>query len=185
MTAAMTLQTLLLRGSLRLAVLTGTVIAAAPAVSHAAVPSVGKIAMVDMQRVLNETSAGKKARKNLEASSKAKQTKLDKKRAKLEADAAKLQSMSGQQLAAAQEKLQKESMELQSMLYTLEQELSEQHNKLLEKMYTNSQSIVAEIAKKRGIDLVLVRDQMTVIYTKDSFDITAEVVKIYDTKHKS
>ena len=70
------------------------------------------------------------------------------------------------------------------MLYTLEQELGQQHNKLLEKMYQNSQAIVADIAKKRGIDLVLVRDQMTVIYTKDSLDITTEVVKVYDTKHK-
>jgi outer membrane protein len=149
----------------------------------AEVPNVGRVAMVDMQRVLNETKAGKKARKELEVSSQAKQAKLDKKRQKLEADAAKLQSLSGQQLAQAQEKLQQESMELQSMLYTLEQELAQQHNKLLERMYTNSQGIVAELAKKQGIDLVLVRDQMTVIYTKDSLDITGEVVKIYDQKH--
>ena len=57
---------------LSVALLAGAGVATVPAVSHAAVPAVGKLAMVDMQRVLNETSAGKKARKNLEASSKAK-----------------------------------------------------------------------------------------------------------------
>lgn len=165
-------------------ILTGGIVLAAPSTASAAVPGVGRVAMVDMQRVLNETKAGKKARKELESSSKAKQAKLDKKRQKLEADAAKLSSLGGQQLQAAQEKLQKESMELQSMLYALEQELGQQHNALLEKMYRNAQSIVAGMAKKEGIDLVLVRDQMTVIYTKDSLDITSAVVKIYDQKYK-
>lgn len=162
----------------------GGLVAAVPTQAHAEVPSVKKIAMVDMQRVLNETVAGKRARKDLESSSKAKQAKLDKKRKKLEADAAKLQEMAGQALATAQEKLQRDSMELQSMLYALEQELGEQHNQLLMKMYTNAQSIVSGIAKEDGIDLVLVRDQMTVIFTKDSFDITSEVIKRYNAKHK-
>lgn len=151
--------------------------------AQAAVPSVGRVAMVDMQRVLNETKAGRKARKRLEQSSAAKQKKFDKRRAEIEAGAAKLRSLKGQQLAAAQEKLQQESMELQSMLMALEQELSQQHNKLLEQMYRNAQSIVAKLAKDKGLDLVLVRDQMTVIYAKDSLDITDEVVKIYDKKH--
>ena len=163
----------------------GGIVAVAPVQSaQAEVPAVKKIAMVDMQRVLNETVAGKRARKELENSSKSKQGKLDKKRKKLEADAAKLEGMSGQALMEAQEKLQRESMELQSMLFALEQELGEQHNKLLEKMYRNAQAIVTEMAKADGVDLVLVRDQMTVIYTQDAFDITAKVIKKYNAKHK-
>ena len=52
--------------------------------AQAAVPDIGKVAVVDMQRILNETAAGKKARKDLESSSLAKQKKLDKRRQKLE-----------------------------------------------------------------------------------------------------
>ena len=152
--------------------------------ARAEVPTIKKITVVDIQRVLNDTKAGQKARKELESSSKVKQEKLDKKRAKLEADAGKLKSLSGEGLARAQEQLQKESIELQSMLMTLEQELGDQHNKLLEKMYKNAQEIVSKIAKERGIDLVLVRDAMTVIYTKDGLDITSEIVKLYDAKYK-
>lgn len=155
-----------------------------PATAAAAeVPAVRKIALVDMQRVLNETKAGQRARNELESASKAKQEKLDKKRKKLEGDAGKLKSLSGQQLVAAQEKLQAESMELQSMLMALEQELGDQHNKMLEKMYKNAQEIVAKVAKDKTIDLVLVRDAMTVIYVKDGLDITGEIVKLYDAKH--
>lgn len=158
-------------------------VTAAPAVAKAEIPSVRKVAMVDMQRVLNDTKAGKRARKELEASSKTKQEKLEKKQAKLEAEAQKLGALQGQQLAAAQERLQREYMEVQNMAAALEQELATEHNKLLAKMYENSQAIVAEIAKKEGIDLVLVRDQMTVIYAQDGFDITEEVVKRYDKAH--
>jgi outer membrane protein len=170
--------------SLLAALVLATPVVLAPVhAAQAEVPKVRKLAMVDMQRVLNDTKAGKSARKKLESSSKSKQAKFDKKRAALEAKAAKLGSLSGQELAAAQESLQRESIELQNMLMALESELGEQHNKLLEKMYTNSQGIVEKIAKDKGIDLVLVRDPMTVIYAKDGLDITTEVVNQYDKKY--
>jgi Skp family chaperone for outer membrane proteins len=50
-------------------------------------------------------------------------------------------------------------------------------------MYRNSQAIVAKLAKSLDLDLVLVRDQMTVIYTQGSLDITDTVIKRYDKKH--
>ncbi len=170
--------------------LAGLMLVAAPASvslhatdANAEVPKVKKIAMVDMQRVLNETKAGKSARTKLEKSSKVKQGKFDKKRAALESEAAKLGTLSGAELAAAQEKLQRESIELQNTLMAYERDIGEEHNKLLEKMYKNSQAIVASMAKEKGLDLVLVRDPMTVLYAKDGFDVTGDVIKRYDTKH--
>ena len=160
------------------------VVAAPVQQAQAEVPTVKKIAMLDMQRVLNETVAGKRARAELEKSSKAKQTKLDKKRKQLEADAAKLQSLSGQQLQAAQEKLQRESVELEKLMYASSETLANEHDKLLEKMYKNAKTIVTKMAKDQSLDLVLVRDQMTVIYAKDSYDITASVIKAYNAAHK-
>lgn len=164
-----------------MAVTLASTLVSAPAAAE--VPKVKKLAMVDLQRVLNETAAGKAARTKLESSSKSKQQKFDKKRKALEDEASKLGSLAGADLAAAQEKLQRESIELQNMLMALEQELAEQHDKLLEKMYSNAQEIVADMAKDKGLDLVLVRDPMTVIYAKDAFDITSEVIKAYDTKY--
>ena len=148
----------------------------------AAVPELGKIAVIDMQRILNETAAGKKARKDLEASSLAKQKKLDKRRKKLEDDQAKLNTLKGEALMAAQEKLQRDLYELQSMYMTLQQELAEQEAKLLEKIYTNSQGIAKELAKQNGVDLILIRDETTVLYTKDSLDLTGDLIKAYNKK---
>jgi outer membrane protein len=143
-----------------------------------------RVALVDLQRVLNETKAGKKARRDLESSSKKKQEKLDKKRRQLEAEASKLGQLSGDKLAQAQEKLQQDSMELQSMLYTLQTELAEQEQKLLEKIYANSQKLVSKMASERGFDVAIVRDPMTIIYTDDRLDITDDLIKRYNAKHK-
>lgn len=170
--------------SLGLALSLGAVVlTATPQAAIAAVPKVKKLAMVDMQRVLNETKAGKAARKKLEGKGKSKAQKFEKKRAKLEADFGKLQSLSGNDLAAAQEQLQKDQLELQNFYSTMQQGLMEDESKMTEKIYKNASAIVKEISGEDGLDLVLVRDPMTVIYTKAGLDITAEVVKRYDKKH--
>lgn len=155
---------------------------AVPSLAHAGVPEIGKIALVDMQQVLNKTNEGKKARKELETSSSKKQKKLDKKRQKLEADQAKLQKMPQEQAMAAAEKLQREAMELQSMYMTLQQELAEQEARMLEKIYSKTQTIVKGMAKSDGLDLVLIRDDTTVLYSKTGFDITDAVIKKYNAK---
>ena len=151
--------------------------------AEAAVPEVGKIAVVDMQRILNDTKAGKKARQDLESSSLAKQQKLDKRQKKLEADQAKLGSLQGEALMQAQEKLQRDYYELQSMYMTLQQELAEQEARTLEKMYTNCQSLAKDLAKDYGLDLILIRDESTVLFVGSGVDLTDELIKRYDKKY--
>ena len=157
---------------------------ASPAVAEAAVPDLKKVAVVDLQRVLNETNAGKKARKDLESASTAKQKKLDKKRVKLEEEQAKLSKLSGDALMAAQEKLQRDYYELQSMYMTLQQELAEQEARTLETMYGNCQKLAKTLAKDFTLDLVLVRDQSTVLYVGKGIDLTDEVIKRYNKAYK-
>ena len=152
--------------------------------AQAAVPELGKIAVVDMQRIINETRAGKKARKDLETAGASKQKKFDKRRQKLEQEQAKLSSLKGEALAQAQEKLQRDYYELQSMWMTLQQELAEQEARTIEKMYTNCQTLAKSLAKDFGLDLVLIRDQSTVLYTASGIDLTDEVIKRYDKKYK-
>ncbi len=154
-------------------------------IAEAAVPDVGKIAVVDMQRILNETAAGKKARKDLETASAAKQKKLDKLQKKLESDQAAIAQIKDQQAQAqAAEKFQRDYYELQSMYMTLQQELAEQEARTLEKMYANCQSLAKQLAKDFSLDLVLIRDQSTVLYAAGGIDLTDEVIKRYDKKYK-
>jgi outer membrane protein len=168
------------------AALFGTSLAASSIepVANAAVPEIGRVAVVDMQRILNETAAGKQARQDLETASAAKQKKLDKRRQKLEEDQAKLAGLKGDALLEAQEKLQRDLYELQSMYMTLQQELAEQESRTLEKMYANCQELAKDLAKDFSLDLVLIRDQSTVLYVATGVDLTEEVIKRYDKKYK-
>jgi outer membrane protein len=168
------------------AALFGTSLAVSPIepTAAAAVPEIGRVAVVDMQRILNETASGKQARQDLETSSTAKQKKLDKRRVKLEEDQGKLASLKGDAQLEAQEKLQRDYYELQSMYMTLQQELAEQEAQTLEKMYKNCQELAKDLAKDFSLDLVLIRDQSTVLYVATGVDLTEEVIKRYDKKYK-
>ena len=160
-------------------------VAAVPTQAQAEVPKVRKIALVDLQRVLQETKQGKAARTELENSFKAKQKKLDAQRSKLEAEQKKIQSMSGAAQEQAFAQLQQKAQELQSMYMTLQQELAGQEAGLVEKIYVNCQKLVAGMANELGVDLVLVRSQDTVLFTHPGLDITEELIKRYDQAHAS
>lgn len=110
----------------------GAAAAISSPIVEAAIPDVGKIAVVDMQRILNETAAGQKARKDLETSSLSKQKKLDKLQKKLEDDQKAMTQIKDQQAyAQAAEKLQRDYYEFQTMYMTLQQELAEQEARTL------------------------------------------------------
>ncbi len=158
-------------------------LSAAPA--RATIPQIRGVAVVDMQKVLADTKQGQNARKKLEDSSKAKQVKLDEKRTKLEADAAKLRGMAPDKAAAAEEQLQKEYMEMQQVYMTMQQELQAQEARVLEDIYKNCQTVIDKIAAEYGVDLVLVRDESTVLYVEPGLDLTTELVKRYNAKYPS
>ncbi len=151
----------------------------------AAVPKLRGVAVVDMQKVLTDTKQGQAARKKLESSSKAKQEKLDGKRKKLEADQAKLGSLKGDKLAQAEEALQRDYMEMQQIYMTMQQELAQQEGRVLEDIYKNCQGIIDKIASENELDLVLIRDETTVLYAVPALDVTAELIKRYNQKFPS
>ncbi len=165
---------------LSLAVCTGV---AVPPVARAKIPSVEKIAIVDLQKVLQGTRQGKAARRKMERSAAAKQKKLDKMQKDLEGKVKAAAKLSGPERAKAEQRLQQSYVEMQQMAFSLQQDLSAQESKLLSEMYRKIQAIVAKIARKRGIDLVLVRDPGTVVFAKDAYDITRDIIEAYDAAH--
>ncbi len=183
MTTVPTVRRLLTASALALGVATASLAPVLTAPAQAAVPKVRGLAVVDMQKVLNDTKQGVSARKKLEDSSKAKQEKLDGKRKKLEADQAKLKNLSGDKLAQAEETLQKEYMEMQQIYMTMQQELAAQEGRVLEDIYKNCQSVIDKIAAEMEIDLVLIRDETTILFAEPGLDITDVLVKRYNVKY--
>lgn len=152
--------------------------------AEASMPKVERIALVDLQQVLTQTKQGKAARSQLEKSFKAKQKKLDSQRKQLESEQKKLQSLSGSAQEQAFAKLQQKAQELQAMYMTLQQELAGQEARLVEKIYVNCQKLVAGMASELKVDLVLVRSQETVLFADKGMDVTAQIIKRYNKKHR-
>jgi outer membrane protein len=144
------------------------------------------IALVDTQRILNDSIVGKAARNNLEGRIKKAQAKLaqmktdfDKDRAALEKQASIL---SGSALEAKKEVLSKKQVELQRVYQDTQEELAKANEQELSKVVKEIRSVVDELAKEQNFTFVFEKDRQTVLYASDRIDISAEVVKILDKK---
>ena len=90
--------------------------------------------------------------------------------------------LSEEKLREKAQEYQQMMLELQKEMQTYEQEMLEMRGKLLGEVQKKMTSIASDIAKEKKLDLVLERNEGGVVYYKESFDITAELVKRYKAK---
>ncbi len=158
----------------------------APATA-AAVPQVERVAIVDVQRCLLETKEGQAAKKDLEKSFNKGQSRLDKKAKDLEKDFRDLQAkaamLSREELAKRQESLMRSQAELEQLSMELQEEVANKEALLTEKIYKKVQAIVKQIALEENLQIVLVRSEMTIIYSNPKLDLTNRVIVRYDKAH--
>ena len=70
-------------------------------------------------------------------------------------------------------------LELQKEMQTYEKEMVEMQTKLMGEVQKKMTTISADIAKEKKLDLLLERNEGGVVYFKETFDITPELVKRY------
>lgn len=167
-----------------------TVIAPRPA--SAAAPSVdatavNRVAVVDVQRCLLETKAGKKAKADLEKSMVRSQARIEKKATDLQKRLGDLQAkasmLSEVELRKRQEDLMRGQAELEQLSMEMQETIAEKEALLTEKIYKNVSTIVAQIAIEEKLQAVLVRSEMTIIYVDPKLDLTNRVIVRYDKEH--
>lgn len=158
-----------------------------------------KLGVVDLQKVLTTTNAGKAARKKFEDLQKSKQGVLEKKEKDLQSQEKELMAQRQQiekeaqasggnpseelkaRFAAFQEKARKfeqQMMELEKKRRDTLEELGRKEAELLKPIEQTIKTKVDAIAKERGLDLVL--DKRFAIYASDATDLTAEVIRRCD-----
>jgi outer membrane protein len=144
-----------------------------------------KIGFIDMQRAIQETSTGKKAKKDLEKEFNSKKAELQKKEEEIKkmnedlekkrvalSDEARSRKM--QELSQEMAKFQREVTESQMNLQRREQSLTKP---IVDKL----QEAIDRIAKDQGFTMILEKGQQpTVIWAKKEVDLTDEVVKAYE-----
>ena len=144
--------------------------------------------LVDVQRCIMETKEGKRAKKELEDTFAKGQARIDRKAKDLQKRLADLQAkapmLSEAELQKRQEELMRSQAELEQLGQELQQEVMEKEGLLTEQIYGRVADIVAQISLEDGIQVVLVRSEMTVLWADPKLDLTNRVIVRYDKDHK-
>lgn len=142
--------------------------------AETAVPRVG---VVDLEKTLYETPAGKRASEAFEKTRLAKQADLDTRQKDLQKAAADLDKqasvLKADVLAKKKGELEKKFVELQQLYLKLERDLAGERTKLVSDILKTAEPLIAEVAKAENVDLVV--DRGAVVYAAAALDLTAKL----------
>jgi outer membrane protein len=153
-----------------------------PAYAHAA--EVSKIGVIDLQKVLNECESGKKAKTDLEALIKSKESVIDEKGKEIEKLKSEIQKQSSALSADAkkskEDELEKFMRDYQRTVQDSQAEVKKKEGELTESIIKEVHKIVDRIGKEEGYTMII--EKSLVLYTSQDLDITDRVIKEYNKK---
>jgi outer membrane protein len=143
-----------------------------------------KVAIVNVQKVLQQSPRVVQLSKKLEAEFKPRQAKIDdgQKALQDELDNFKKEAptMAQKDRDAMQKKIAGDRADLVKQVVAYQQDLQKEQTKIMQGVLTDLNNIVSNIAKAQSYSLVL--DSQAVIYSATGNDITADVAKQFDSK---
>ncbi len=142
-----------------------------------------KIGVVDLQRALNQSARGKKAKAELRAEFEKKTKEIQAKKAEVEALRKELQKkaslLSPKAKKAKEDEYREKLRELKFAIEDAKTELATKENELSSQILKDLVKLVRKKAKEEGYSLVLEANG-GVIYVAPSLDITNRVIKEFD-----
>jgi outer membrane protein len=145
-----------------------------------------KLGVVDMQKAIQTSEKGKKAKAQLEKEFNAKKSELQKEETKLKKDS---DEFSKQASVLSEEARNKKGMELQERIQKHQAAMMKAQNDIQQKeaeltspIVTALRDIIKDLAKKKNYTVVLEKNENTVLYSLDKDDLTSEVVTAYNKK---
>jgi outer membrane protein len=149
-----------------------------------------KTAYIDTNKLLDESIEKKDIEEKYKAKADVMDSRLKVAAEKFESEAASFkQNAMARGQAWAQQKgaeLQQREQELQYAQQGMLQQLQTESGKEMDSLITKYKKIFKEYGKDKGYDYVFgTGEAATVLYAKDSYDITKELIKIVNDKYKS
>ncbi len=148
-----------------------------------------KIGYVDLQRALNESEGGKKAKSDLEAIIKAKQKDIDKRAKeveKLKADIDKQSALLSEEARKKkQDELDRKLREYKRFLQDAQEEVKKKEFELTNAILKDLVRIVREIGKEEKYTIILEKAEGLILYADKAVDITDKVIERYNKEIKS
>jgi outer membrane protein len=145
----------------------------------------GKIAVVDFQRAVTETTEGKAAQTKLDTMYSSRKADIDKMKTDLDAKLADYQSrqliLSPDARKAAENDIMARQQKFESTYQQYQGEMQQTYLSLLQDLDEKMRTLTEKIAKEKAYDIVL--DRAAVVYVGgDSVDMTDELIKRYNAK---
>lgn len=165
-------------GLTALALVVGTALGASlgGSTADAAIGTV-KVAVIDLERTLSDTGAGKRASEKFEKARKAKQAQFDKQQRELQQLAAELNKqatvLKPEVLADRQDELEKKYVALQQSYVKLEKDLAEARSQAIQEVLKSAEPHIHSVAKAEGVHLIV--DASAVVWADKAIDLTDEV----------
>jgi outer membrane protein len=146
------------------------------------------IGKVDIQKVLLTVKDGQKVRDQLKKA-------FDDKKKVLDADQDKIkkmqedfkkQSMVMNEKAKTkkEEEMQEAMMQIQQKSMAYQKEMQEMENKFKLPILEKIRDVINDVSKKSNVDVTFEASTAPVVYSKVEKDLTDDVIKSYDEKHK-
>jgi outer membrane protein len=143
-----------------------------------------KIAVVNVQQILQQSARVTDLSKKLEDQFKPRQQKLSDQQKSLQDEVDKLKkdsaTMAQKERDGLQKKVESDRAALVKQVVSYQQDLNKEQNQIMQGLLGDLNGIVSGIAKKNSYNLVL--DAQAVVYAPDSTDITKQVSDQFNSK---
>ena len=148
-----------------------------------------KIGVINSQRLLNETNAGKKAKENLAGFSKNRQALMEleeKELRRMEEDFVKQSSvLSPAAKRDREEQFRRRMQEYQQKASELNREVQEKQKDVLEGFRDKVEMIVAKVAKRLGLQVIVDKSKGgPTIYHEEGLDISGVVIEEFNREYR-
>lgn len=155
----------------------------------AATPALAqKIGFVDLQKALNMSTAGQKAKEEISGKFKSYQDELTSRQEelkKLKEDLEKQSILLSEDARAQKERdFQRKLKDFQRFAKDVEEELQQKDAFHTRQILEELQEIISTIGKKEGYTVILERTESSVLYGDESVDLTDQVIKELNSRKK-
>ena len=147
-----------------------------------------KIGVINIQKVITTIGEGKNVMTTLEKSFKAKQKEIkteEESIKKLQQDYQKQSSLLSDKAKANKEnEIRQKIAKLQQKTMEAQKEIQKQEKQLKQPILEKLKPVIDEVSKSKDLAMTFEVSSSPVVYAQSQVDITEEVIKAYDKKHK-
>jgi outer membrane protein len=143
-----------------------------------------KMAVIDMQKAINETNEGAQANNNLKKLFDKRQTELSGREDTLRKEKIQLEkrcrNTAQAQCQAGLEELQRKAIELQELMGQYQQDIQKRQAEATQPILTKMLTIIGRLARQGGYDMVI--DKAAVHFQQPSMDLTEQAIRLYNSE---